>query len=179
MERKPFWSEDWSSLARRPNKLTFSWCWQSLVGKKPSWCIELIATFLISGAEHQGFVWQKTEIKSMPNICLSWAWSWPGLVLVKTWISCDFYPTFIYVEVRVIEISPVSPDVTISPSAGALSHFIVLVAQVFDCEYFSGIPLVSDLMRLFVQSCATSQYSLPEVTPHYKIHWLGRGEREG
>ena len=87
----------------------------------------------------------KTEIKSMPNICLSWLELEPG---IGREMNLKCFST-IYVparSVRVIEISALSPHVTIShllelcwSSAGALSNFIVLVAQVFDCEYFSPI----------------------------------------
>ena len=67
-----------------------------------------------------------------------------------------------------------SPDVTISPSAAALSHFIVLVAQVFDCEYFSGIRFNEIVCPLSVVQQLTTHYQ-----SSHTIKYTDLGEGRG
>ena len=98
LEKEGFRSSDWWSLAR-PGQASQQGDILSLLTKS-GWletlsCVELIATFLISGAQHQGSMWQRlTETKSMPNICLSWAWPGPGREM-----NLQCFST-IYVQVR-------------------------------------------------------------------------------
>ena len=157
-------SEDWSSLAKQANKVTFSWCWQSLVGKKLCLVLSWLQHFwsLVLWSSAWRFYVTKTEIKSMPNICLSWLELEPG---IGREMNLKCFST-IYVparSVRVIEISALSPHVTIS-------HLLELCWSSqqfysFGCTSFWLWIFLSDLMRLFVRSCAT--------LIHRKIHSLG------
>ena len=134
-------------------------------------CVEMIATFLISGALELSMKvscdkdWDKINAKYLFVLVLPGP-AWYG----ERNESQVFLYNLCSGQTRDLsqsygDISGVTWCHNLQPSAGALSHFIVLVAQVFDCEYFSPTPLVSDLMRLFVRSCAT--------LIHRKIHSLG------
>ena len=81
IEKEGFWSENGSSLARWANKVTFSWCWQSLVGKKLClvlswlqhfWSLELSIKALCDKD------WDKINAKHLFVL---------GLLLVEKWIS--------------------------------------------------------------------------------------------
>ena len=132
IEKEGFGSENGSSLARWANKVTFSWCWQSLVGKKLClvlswlqhfWSLEFSIKVLCDKD------WDKINAKHLFVL---------GLVLVEKWISSgQVRPQSELLRYQRCHMSQSGHLL----AAGTLSHFIVWIAQVFDCEYFSWMSI--------------------------------------